>query len=79
MISLFNKNLPGIFFKTNVKCLLIAQSNFLKIRYEKANIFLLCTMPSVSERGDMDLVKHSVVIRKIESHSVKLTVLIKEN
>lgn len=52
---------------------------FFKMHYEKANVFLLCTMPSVSERGDMDLVNHSVVIQKNESHSVELTVSRKEN
>ena len=30
----------------------------------------LCTTSSVSERGDMDSEKHSVVIRSIGSHSV---------
>ena len=34
----------------------------------------LCTTSSVSERGDMDSENHSVVIRSIESHSVKSTV-----
>ena len=34
----------------------------------------LCTTSSVSERGDMDSESHSVVIRSIGSHSVKLTV-----
>ena len=34
----------------------------------------LCDKSSVSEKGDLDSENHSVVIRNIESHSVKLTV-----
>ena len=33
----------------------------------------LCTMSSVSERGDMDSENHSVVIRRIGSHYMKST------
>lgn len=52
----------------------IFNTDSFKMRY-----YLLCTMPSVSWRGDMDLENHRVVIPKIGSHSVELTVSRKEN